>query len=145
MELLFSLLNLLVLPFWLLMIFLPRWRWTQRLMNSLWVAAPTAVLYTILIAPRLVELLLSLANPSLASMAELLGEPTGATIAWAHFLTFDLFVGRWAYLDGRQHNFSAWLMGPVLFFILMVGPIGYLLYLVVRTIALRRQSNSVIG
>ncbi|MCB0052120.1 MAG: DUF4281 domain-containing protein, partial [Caldilineaceae bacterium] len=34
METLFSLSNLLVLPFWLAMIFLPRWRWTGRVMAS---------------------------------------------------------------------------------------------------------------
>ena len=63
-----------------------------------------------------------------------LGEPAGATIGWVHFLAFDLFVGRWAYLDSRERSISAWLMAPVLFFTLMFGPMGFVLYLVLRTI-----------
>jgi hypothetical protein len=73
-------------------------------------------------------------SPSLAGIAALLGTPAGATIAWVHFLAFDLLVGRWAYLDSRERGVSAWLMGPVLFFTLMLGPVGFLLYLAVRAL-----------
>jgi hypothetical protein len=72
-------------------------------------------------------------------VAALLGTPAGATIGWAHFLAFDLFVGRWAYLDSRERAISAWLMAPVLFFVLMLGPIGFLLYLAVRAVDSARQ------
>lgn len=133
-ETLFSLSNLLVLPFWFLTILLPHWRWTKRLMASPWVAAPPAILYLILVAPRIGPLFASLASPSAAGIAQALSNPTTATIAWAHFLAFDLFVGRWAYLDSRERNLSALIVSPVLFFVFMVGPIGYLLYLLVRAL-----------
>jgi hypothetical protein len=45
METLFNLSSLIVLPFWALMIFLPRWRVTRRLMSSPPVSAAPAVLY----------------------------------------------------------------------------------------------------
>ena len=35
MDTLFAISNLLVMPFWLAMILLPRWRWTVRIMASL--------------------------------------------------------------------------------------------------------------
>ena len=57
---------------------------------------------------------------------------------WVHFLAFDLFVGRWVYLDSRENVINAWIMAPVLFFCLMLGPIGLLLYLSVR-LAYRKQ------
>jgi hypothetical protein len=60
-------------------------------------------------------------------------------VAWAHLLAFDLFVGRWAYLDSRQHDISAWIASPLLFFILMAGPLGFLVYLGGRTAVLRRK------
>jgi len=60
------------------------------------------------------------------------GSPVGATIAWLHFLAFDLFVGRWIYLDGRERGVSGRVMAPVLFLTLMVGPCGFLLYLIAR-------------
>jgi len=65
-------------------------------------------------------------------LLRLLATPEGTTIAWAHFLTFDLFVGRWVYLESRERDLSVWLMAPVLFFVLMLGPLGLLLYFAVR-------------
>jgi hypothetical protein len=53
MNTLFEISGLLVLPFWALVIFLPTWRWTARLMNSPWVAAAPAVLYAALVVPRI--------------------------------------------------------------------------------------------
>jgi hypothetical protein len=139
MDTIFLLSNLLVLPFWLLMILLPRWPWTQRLMNSPWVVAPPAVLYTLLLLSQLDLAVPALASPTLDHIAALLSQPAAATTAWLHFLTFDLFAGRWAYLDGRERAISPWLMAPLLFLILMVGPFGLLLYLITRAAVARRQ------
>jgi hypothetical protein len=140
METIFQLSNLLVMPFWFLMIFLPHWGWSKRILASLWVVVPAALLYALLVAPALASLLPLLANPQLASIATLLGTPQGATVAWAHFVAFDLFVGRWAYLDSRERNLSAWLVSPVLFLILMVGPLGLLIYLGLRAVLERRTA-----
>jgi hypothetical protein len=128
----FSLSGLTVMPFWALMILLPRWRVTQRIMRSPLVAALPALLYAALVLPRADAIFASVSRPELAPIAALLGSPEGATIAWAHFLAFDLMVGRWAYLDSRERGVSALLMAPVLFLVLMLGPIGFLLYLALR-------------
>lgn len=141
MENIFQLSSLLVMPFWLLIIVLPHWGWTRRIMASPWVVAPAALLYTLLVVPSLASLLPQLANPQLGTIAALLGTPQGATIAWVHFLAFDLFVGRWAYLDSRQRGTSAWIISPVLFLILMVGPLGLLLYLFVRLLPARAKES----
>jgi hypothetical protein len=53
-------------------------------------------------------------------------------IAWAHFLAFDLFVGRWAYLDAGERGVPVLLMGPLLILTLLLGPVGLGLYLAVR-------------
>jgi ABA4-like protein len=134
-ETLFQVSNILVLPFWLLMIVLPHWRWTQRIIGSPWIAAPTALIYAVLVLPSAATLLPTLAQPTLAGIAALLGTPEAAAIAWAHFLTFDLLAGRWAYLDSRARKLSAWLMAPVLLLIFLLGPLGFLLYLLVRSAA----------
>ncbi|MAU01075.1 MAG: hypothetical protein CL608_28350 [Anaerolineaceae bacterium] len=141
LETLFSFSSLLVMPFWLLLIFLPRWRVTERVMAGPWVAAPAALLYAGLVLPNFVEIFTAVSNPTLSGITALLGDPTGATIAWVHFLAFDLFVGRWVYLDGRARNISAWFISPILFFVLMLGPVGFLLYLVVR-LAISRQFSA---
>ncbi len=132
METLFEVSSLVVLPFWALMIFLPGWRVTRRLMSSPLVCATPAVLYAALVIPRFAEVWQAVSRPELAGIAALLGSPVGAMIGWLHFLAFDLFVGRWIYLDSREHGITAWVMAPVLFLTLMLGPCGFLLYLIAR-------------
>jgi hypothetical protein len=117
------------------MILLPRWRWTTRIMRSPLISAAPAVLYAVLVFPRLGEIWPAVARPTLSGVAALLGSPAGATIAWVHFLAFDVFIGRWVYLDSQERRVRAWLMAPVLFLTLMLGPGGFLLYLLLRPIA----------
>jgi len=134
MELVFRASNLLALPIWAFMILLPRWWWTARIIRSPLVSAAPAILYAALVLPRLGAIWPAVSRPTLPGVESLLGSPSGATIAWVHFLAFDLFVGRWIYLDGQERRISSWLMAPVLFLTLMLGPAGFLCYLVVRSI-----------
>ena len=132
METLFKPSGLMVLPFWGLMIFLPGRRVTQRLMSSPLISATPAAFYAALVIPRFAEVWRAVSSPELSGVAAILGSPAGAMIGWLHFLAFDLFVGRWIYLDSRERGVSAWVMAPVLFLTLMLGPCGFLLYLMVR-------------
>lgn len=136
MDTVFRFSSFLVLPFWVLMILLPRWRWTEQIMRSPLVSAGPAALYATLVFPRLNEIWPAVVRPTLIGVAQLLGSPAGATIAWVHFLTFDLLVGRWIYLDSRKRQVNPWLMAPLLFLTLMLGPAGFLLYLAVRSVSL---------
>jgi hypothetical protein len=145
METIFSLSSLTVLPLWLLIILLPHWRVTRRVMASPLVALAPALIYAALVLPRVSEVLPAVLSPSLPGIAALLGSPAGATIAWAHFLAFDLLAGRWAYLDSRERGVSAWLMAPVLFLTLMLGPIGFALYLGLRAAYPRRSDGRATG
>ena len=132
MSTLFRVSNLLVLPFWALMILLPRWRWTTRIVRSPLVIAGPVALYAALVLPRLGEIWPVVSQPTLSGMTALLGSPAGATIAWMHFLSFDLFVGRWMYLDSQKRPVTVWLMALTLLLTLMLGPVGFLLYLILR-------------
>lgn len=142
LETLFSLSNLFVLPFWGLMIFAPGWRWTSKVMRSLLPIAGLGALYAVLLVSQIGGAAGALLSPSAAGIAALLGTPAGATVGWIHFLAFDLFVGRWAYLDSRERGLSAWLVSPILVFIFLAGPLGLLLYLAARWIAARQKGNS---
>ena len=101
MDTVFSLSSLLVMPLWGLMIFAPLWRVTKTIMQSPWVVAPAALLYAVLVLPNIATVFPAVSNPSLEGIRTLLSSESGATIAWVHFLAFDLFVGRWAYLESR--------------------------------------------
>jgi len=132
MDSIFSLSSLLVMPFWFLMAFVPTWKWTKRIISSAWIAAPAALLYVLLVIPGIQSILPQVMNPELAGIAAALGTPEGATIAWVHFLAFDLFVGRWVYLDSRRKSINPFIMFPFIFFTLMLGPLGFLAYLGLR-------------
>ena len=130
----FELSNLVVLPFWGLMVLLPTWSVTRRVIASPWIVAPPALLYLVTLLPVAGMVMPEVINPVQARIMSLLGTPTGTTLAWAHFVAFDLFVGRWIYLESRGRQYSAWWVSPVLLLTLFVGPIGLLMYLVARTV-----------
>jgi Domain of unknown function (DUF4281) len=136
-ELLFRLANLGVIPFWALMILLPTWGVTRRVIESPLIALVPALIYLALVGPQIGTLLPALSNPTAAGVAALLATPAAATIAWAHFLTFDLLIGRWAFLDARAQGVHPLIMAPVLALVFMLGPIGYLAYLAARAISRR--------
>ncbi len=131
-EMIFSFSGLIVLPFWALMILAPGWNGTRRVIRSPLIALPPALLYAALVLPGIRETLPVVMNPTLEEIARLLGQPEGATVAWIHFLAFDLFVGRWVYLDARERGMPVLVSSPVLFFVLMLGPLGFAAHMLAR-------------
>lgn len=131
---LFSLSSLFVMPFWFLMVVLPFWKWTQRIIQSPWIILGPALIYAIVLLPIFATVWAGVSNPTLPGVIELISNESGATLSWVHFLAFDLFVARWIYLDSRERNIFALIISPILVSVLMVGPVGFLIYMVVRTI-----------
>ncbi|WP_341715784.1 ABA4-like family protein [Micromonospora sp. FIMYZ51] len=131
-ELLFTLTFAVAAPFWALMILLPRWSVTERIIRSPLIVAPGVVIYAILVLPALGEVLPAVLSPSLDGVRELLGTVDGAAAGWAHMIAFDLFVGRWAWLDSRERGVPALVMAPVLVLTILLGPLGLAAYLAVR-------------
>jgi hypothetical protein len=135
-DTLFLFVNLLPLPFWFLMIVLPHWRGTQRVMRGRLAVVPLLAAYAVLVLPQLPEfvaLVLRAETLKVAEVAAFLGRPEVALVAWIHFLAFDLFVGRWIYRDSHERLISAWLTAPVLLLTLLLGPLGLLTYLLTRS------------
>ena len=129
---LFSLTFTVAAPFWALMILLPRWSWTRRIIGSPLIVVPPLLIYAVLVLGSLTEVLPAVASPTLGGVRELLGTADGAAAGWAHMIAFDLFVGRWGYLDSRDRGIPALVMAPVLLLTILLGPIGLLVYLLVR-------------
>ena len=76
---------------------------------------------------------------SLAEVKALFGVDALLLAGWIHYLAFDLFVGAWIVRDAQKEWISHWLVLPCLFFTLMAGPFGLLLYLVLRAANNARQ------
>ena len=111
-----------------------------------------ACLYASLIVP-LMSGLISDGGPAgrppadfttLAGVMALFDSPGGATIGWIHYLAFDLFVGTWIARNADVHKISRWLQAPILFFTLMAGPIGLLLYLLLRQLTGEKPKYAVL-
>lgn len=80
----------------------------------------------------------------LSGVMALFDSPGGATIGWIHYLAFDLFVGIWIARNANAHAISRWVQVPILFFTLMAGPIGLLLYLLLRLITGKNPDNAML-
>jgi hypothetical protein len=57
---------------------------------------------------------------------------------WIHYLAFDLFVGSWEVRDAQRVGIHHLFVVPCLVLTVLFGPIGLLLYLLLRA-ALRRR------
>ena len=114
---------------WALLAVAPRWRVGQLLALTL-VPALLAAAYT-----GLVLAAWQTANGSFDSLAELrvLFESDALLLAgWLHYLAFDLLIGGWIVRTAQREGIPHGLVLPLLPLTLMFGPVGYLLFLVLR-------------
>ncbi|MGB3296006.1 MAG: ABA4-like family protein [Phormidesmis sp.] len=126
-EYLYNGANLFALPFWLLMVVLPNWGVTRRVMASYWPFVPLALAYIYCFATSIdPESLAAFANPTLSQLAGLFADERVMATGWIHFIVMDLFVGRWIYLQGQEKGiFTRHSLALCLF----AGPIGLLSHL----------------
>lgn len=142
-DLLFALTFPLAAPFWALMIFAPGWSVTRRVIASPLIVVPPLLVYAAAVLPALSTVLPAVASPTLVGVAGLLGTPLGAAAGWAHFIAFDLFVGRWIYLDARERGVPHLVTAPVLVLTILLGPLGMLVHLAVRAVRQRSAAEAV--
>ena len=71
---------------------------------------------------------------SLNGVMELFTDKTAVTAGWVHYLAFDLLTGIWIKKNAQKYNIHHLILIPCLLFTFMLGPIGLLLYLLVRLI-----------
>ncbi|WP_336086816.1 ABA4-like family protein [Nocardia sp. SSK8] len=135
MSTLFDLSFSVTVPFWALMIFAPTWRWTRVIAGSPWIVLAPLTIWAIVTVPVLGTLWALVTAPSLAAITDAAADPAILTALWAQILAWDLFLGRWVYLDSREREISPWLMGPVLVGTILLSPLVFPVYLVLREVA----------
>lgn len=132
LSVLFDISNVFVLPFWALMILLPNWGWTRKVMGSVLPFVALSVLYIYLFINSLdPESAQAFANPQLADLARLFSNERVMATGWVHFLVMDLFVGRWIYWEGQRTG--VWTVHSLVF-CLFAGPIGLLSHILTQWI-----------
>ena len=129
---------------WALLAFLPRWKWTPTL--SLIAPLINSVVY----AGSIISLMAfgggeSLDFTSLEGIAKGFQDPNLVFVGWVHYLAFDALVGRMITLDSGARGVSAMVHAvyivPCLFLTLMLGPVGFLLYMSTRDIILPAKKD----
>jgi hypothetical protein len=129
---LFPLFNFGILAPWALLVFAPRWRWTQRIVLAsvviLCVAYLTMLIFSMRTAPE------GSGGQTLDGVMRLFGSPWLALVCWIHYLAFDMVAGAWIVRDAVKRNISHWLVAPCVILTLFFGPAGFLAYTILRAL-----------
>ena len=145
-EELWPLVNL-ILPTWMLCVFLPRWKHTPTL--TLIFPIVHAIIYTLGVISTIVyadDNSPDIDFSSLDGIVELFKDPSGVFVGWVHYCVYDALVGRWITIDSVERDASTLVhvtvIIPTLFMSLMFGPMGWLIYIaIVRTFVLKKDSG----
>ena len=125
-----------ILPFWLMLIIIPNSKVTQILINSVILPLILSLTYVYVIyqAILLDEPLFDIFKLylSLDSLYTVFATEGFLLVFWLHFLTLNLFLGSWVSRDGVKHNMSRGLVSFPLILIYFTGPLGLVLYWIIR-------------
>ena len=131
-----------VLPFWFMLIIIPNSRITQLFVNSivLPLILATAYVYVIYQAILLDEPVFDVLKLylSLDNLYAVFATENFLLIFWIHFLALNLFLGSWVSRDGIKYNMSRSVIAIPLIFIYFTGPIGLVLYWLLRVFYAKR-------
>ena len=141
-EILFQILNNLVLLVWILMIVAPKWKVTQKIINTFALTIILSIVYGAIIITSFGKVNL-MDFGSLEGIVNMLqnSDVWGSSAIWYHFLAFDLFVGSWILKDAQKIGIPHLIVIPCLFFTFILGPIGFLLYQLVKFVYKRIYEN----
>ena len=132
----FSICNSIALAGWLILMFLPFWHNRDRFIVGV-IVTLFCIVYTWLIITSF-DLAGFKNFNTLNGVMDLFTNKTMVTAGWVHYLAFDLMTGVFILRNARLHGINHWITVPCLFMTFMLGPIGLLLYLIIRMIATRK-------
>lgn len=135
-EQVFSFCNTLVLPGWLLLLLLPRWKYTEHIITGI-IVTILALLYCYFIFTNLQPADFKSFN-TLGGVMALFTKDEAVLAGWIHYLAFDMMTGLFIVKNAQKHQVNHWLLIPCLLLTFMLGPCGLLLYFIIRIITTRK-------
>jgi hypothetical protein len=136
---LFTATNGLALAAWALLLFGPRGQRTAAIILYFGVGL-LCLAYAVIFAVRFDEFIRGDLT-GIDGIQALFADDGGLVLGWTHYLAFDLFIGQWIAKDADHKGFSRMVQAPILLLTLLAGPIGLLLWLVIRERRARAASQ----
>ena len=128
--------NLGILPFWIMLIFIPNSKVTQIFVNSivLPLILSSTYVYVFYQAILLEEPIFDIFKLylSLDNLYTVFATENFLLIFWIHFLSLNLFLGSWVSRDAVKYNMSKTIAFFPLILIYFSGPIGLVIYWLIR-------------
>ena len=136
--------NIGVLPFWLFLILIPNSKITQIFVNSVLLPLILGSTYVFVIYQMILmeEPLLDIFKLylNLDNLYAIFAIEGFLLIFWLHFLALNLFLGSWVSRDGIKYNLSRGILSIPLILIYFTGPVGLVLYWLMRIFYAKRLS-----
>lgn len=133
---LFELGNALAFFSWLILfIFSPK-TWATKLVFSFSVVL-IAIAYAFMIIPSLGSMDME-SFSTLANVKAMFSSDQAVAAGWLHYLAFDLMVGLYIIRNAQLHHINRFVIIPALLLTFMMGPIGLLTYLLIRTVIVKK-------
>lgn len=129
----FSIASMIAIPMWILMIFLSKWKVTRFLIDFKVIPLALAFIYTIYIF-KAIQIGGMMDFGSLKSVMALFTEENAVLAGWVHYLAFDLLIGMWMLDQNKELRINQLIIAPCLFLTFMLGPIGFLLFMIIKTV-----------
>ena len=129
----FSIASMITMPMWILMIFLSKWKVTRFLIDFKIIPLALAFIYAIYIF-QAIQIGGMMDFGSLKSVMALFTEENAVLAGWVHYLAFDLLIGMWMLDQNKELKINQLLIAPCLFLTFMLGPIGFLLFIIIKTV-----------
>ncbi len=129
----FSICNTIAMVGWIILVFIPMWRSSDKFIIGI-IVTLFAIIYTYYIVTNLSAIDMK-SFSTLKGVTNLFTNPLAVLIGWVHYLAFDLMVGLFIKKNADKYGISHWWLIPCYLLTFMFGPIGLLLYLLIRFIA----------
>ena len=135
-EILYFWVNLGVLPFWLILIFFPQSNLSKYFVTSIFPFLLLGGAYVFTLYKSYInvydfgsnfELYLSISN-----LSTLFSNDLFLMLFWIHFISINLFVGGWIVKDSQKFMINKILVGIPLIITYLIGPLGILIYWLIR-------------
>ena len=136
--------NIGILPFWIMLLLIPGSRITQILINSIILPLILSSLYiyviyqAILLDEPFYEFLKLYS--SLDNLYTVFSSQNFLLAFWLHFIALNLFLGLWIARDAVKYNISRTIVFLPLIFAYFTGPLGLVIYWILRIFFAKRLS-----